>query len=78
MRLNRVLVAAVSLALVAGLCVFTHQDPNDLLVYIGDDGKSKPVRSVRESETKREQILAGMQQALGKLPRSPRTVTPYE
>ncbi len=60
----------MNLALVAGLCVFTHQDPNDLLVYMGDDGKSKPVRSVREWETKREQILAGMQQAMGKLPRS--------
>ncbi|MFO0979131.1 MAG: hypothetical protein U0996_22165, partial [Planctomycetaceae bacterium] len=40
----------------------------DLSVYRGDDGTPKPIRTEADWAIRREQILAGMQQAMGPLP----------
>ena len=41
---------------------------SDLLFYIDSNGKKRPVATLGEWEIKRQQILDGMQQAMGKLP----------
>lgn len=41
---------------------------SDLSVYRGEDGTSKPIRTEADWAVRREQILAGMQEAMGPLP----------
>lgn len=49
----------------------THSGKQKLLSFLDDQGRMKHVRSVADWETKRQQILLGMQEAMGKLPAKP-------
>ncbi len=51
-----------------GLGLSAPQGQSRLLVYEDASGKPRPVRSASEWASRRGQILAGMQQAMGKLP----------
>ncbi len=46
-----------------------YRDHRDLSVYLGPDGQPRPIRSAGDWKRRRAHILAGMQRAMGALPR---------
>jgi len=53
-----------------GSLCFSEIDHANLLVYYTPDGKTRPVKTVKDWEIRRRQILAGMQEAMGPLPKT--------
>lgn len=65
---------ALSVAVIASLVpLATAADPprlprDNLLVYRGDDGKQRPVKSVADWTQRRAEVVRGMEAVMGKLP----------
>jgi dienelactone hydrolase len=52
----------------------TYSSHQDLTFYLGSDGTSVPIRTAADWQHRREQILAGMQEVMGPLPRPAKPV----
>ncbi len=54
------------------LIAFKESPPRShLFIYTDDSGSKKTVRTVKDWEKKRSQIISGMEKAMGKLPDRP-------